>query len=101
MLSVDESIMSYIKQINGRGYQYRYDAVLGREIYVGAVEPAQSKKDVLYSLPDDVVEYGCEMFVRGYTFADIRKFLSRHGVRCCDATIRKFMRDNDIERFMY
>ena len=93
--------MTYMKQINGRYYKYRYDATLGREVYIGARTPAQSNKDVLYTLSDEVAEHICDMFVAGRTFADIQKFLKRHGVRCCDATIRKFMKDNNIERYMY
>lgn len=87
--------------ISGRAYRYEYDSRLGRERYGGAVEPAQSGKYVLYDLDDEVTENMIDMFVKGYTFADIRRYLSQHGVGCCAATIRKYMKDNRIERYMY
>ena len=93
--------MAYIRRINGCEYKYRYDTKLGRGVYCGAVNPAQSKKDVLYTLDDEVAESMGDMFVRGHTFADIRKYLRMHGIRCCDATIRKYMKDNGIQRYMY
>ena len=93
--------MAFVRQINGRLYKYEYDTRLHREVYCGAVEPAQSIKDVLYSLDDDVAESMAEMFAKGYTFADIRRYLSKHSVHCCAATIRKYMKDNGSTRYMY
>lgn len=93
--------MAYTRQIGGRWYRYCYNTRRRREVYCGAVKPAQSKKDVLYTLDDEVAESMAERFVRGYTFADIRKYLQMHGIKCCDATIRKYMKDNYIQRYMY